>query len=137
VSPCLVQRNFDRRKVELGSCGRPYGTPCQHEHACVRCPVLHVDPKMLPRLVELERDLRDRRRRTEHEGWTGEIEGINLTLRLLAEKKAAAERAGRTRPVAALLGMPATRRAAASRDQTPAGTASTSASESIDPGTSR
>jgi GTPase involved in cell partitioning and DNA repair len=36
--------------------------------------------------------------RAEHEGWTGEIEGIDLTLRLLAEKKASAERAGRTRP---------------------------------------
>jgi hypothetical protein len=103
------EEHFDRRKVELGSCGRPYGTPCQHEHACIRCPVLHVDPKMLSRLIELERDLRDRRRRAEHEGWTGEIEGIDLTLRLLAEKKAAAERAGRARPAAALLGMPATR----------------------------
>jgi hypothetical protein len=132
------EEHFDRRKVELGSCGRPYGTPCQHEHACVRCPLLHVDPKMLPRLVELERDLRDRRRRAEHEGWTGEIEGIDLTLRLLAEKKAAAERAGRTRPAAALLGMPATRRAASRRRQTPAGTASDSTltSESIAPGTS-
>jgi integrase len=75
------EEHFDRRKVELGSCGRPYGTPCQHEHACIRCPVLHVDPKMLPRLIELERDLRDRRRRAKHEGWTGEIEGIDLTLR--------------------------------------------------------
>jgi hypothetical protein len=27
--------HFDRRRVELGSCGRPYGTPCQHEHACL------------------------------------------------------------------------------------------------------
>jgi site-specific recombinase XerD len=27
------EEHFDRRKVELGSCGRPYGTPCQHEHA--------------------------------------------------------------------------------------------------------
>jgi hypothetical protein len=27
--------HFDKRKVELGSCGRPYGTPCQHEHACL------------------------------------------------------------------------------------------------------
>lgn len=25
--------HFDKRKVELGSCGRPYGTGCQHEHA--------------------------------------------------------------------------------------------------------
>jgi hypothetical protein len=27
--------HFDKRKVELGSCGRPYGTGCQHEHACL------------------------------------------------------------------------------------------------------
>jgi hypothetical protein len=25
--------HFDKRKVELGTCGRPYGTPCQHEFA--------------------------------------------------------------------------------------------------------
>jgi hypothetical protein len=99
--------------------------------------VLHVDPKMLPRLVELEQDLRDRRRRAEYEGWTGEIEGIDLTLRLLAEKKAAAERAGSTRPAAALLGMPTTRRAAIQRRQTRAGTDndSTLASKPIAPGT--
>jgi hypothetical protein len=29
VSACLVQRNFELRKVELGTCGRPYGTPMQ------------------------------------------------------------------------------------------------------------
>ncbi|MFI9650304.1 tyrosine-type recombinase/integrase [Streptomyces sp. NPDC052040] len=28
------QDHFDKRRVELGSCGRPYGTPCAHEHAC-------------------------------------------------------------------------------------------------------
>jgi hypothetical protein len=61
------------------------------------------------------------------------IEGIDLTLRLLAEKKAAAERTGRTRPAATLLGMPATRRPASRWRQTPADTAS----ESIAPGTSR
>jgi hypothetical protein len=37
--------HFDKRKVELGSCGRPYGTPCQHEHACVRCPVLSTNSR--------------------------------------------------------------------------------------------
>ncbi|HEY8700282.1 MAG TPA: site-specific integrase, partial [Arthrobacter sp.] len=36
------EEHFDKRKVELGACGRPYGTPCAHEHACVRCPMLHV-----------------------------------------------------------------------------------------------
>jgi hypothetical protein len=82
----------------------------------------------------LERDLHDRRRRAVHEGWTGEIERIDLTLRLLAGTKAA-ERAARTRPVAAPLGMPATRGAASRRRQPPPGTASDSilASESIAP----
>jgi integrase len=26
------QQHFALRKVELGTCGRPYGTPCKHEH---------------------------------------------------------------------------------------------------------
>ncbi len=26
--------HFDKRKVELGGCARPYGTGCQHEHTC-------------------------------------------------------------------------------------------------------
>ncbi|MET9018264.1 hypothetical protein ABZX74_46910 [Streptomyces olivaceoviridis] len=30
------QEHYDKRKVELGSCGRPNGTPCAHEHACIR-----------------------------------------------------------------------------------------------------
>jgi hypothetical protein len=73
------EEHFDKRKVELGTCGRPYGTPCQHEHACIRCPMLHVNPKMLPRLDELEADLLTRRTRAEAEGWRGELEGIDLT----------------------------------------------------------
>ena len=81
------EEHFDHRKVELGACGRPYGTPCQHEHACVRCPMLHVNPKMLPRLAELEADLLDRRGRAEAEGWIGEIEGIELTLTFLRAKR--------------------------------------------------
>lgn len=27
------QQHFQLRKVALGTCGRPYGSPCQHEHA--------------------------------------------------------------------------------------------------------
>jgi hypothetical protein len=86
------EEHFDKRKVELGSCARPYGTPCQHEHACVRCPMLHVDPRMLPRLRELENDLVARRRRATVEGWLGEIDGIDLTLQLLREKQAGASK---------------------------------------------
>jgi hypothetical protein len=55
------EEHFDKCKVELGSCGRPYGTPCAHEHACIRCPMLTLHPKMFPRLDELEADLVERR----------------------------------------------------------------------------
>ena len=36
--------HFERRKVALGTCGRSYATPCIHEHACLRCPLLRPDP---------------------------------------------------------------------------------------------
>ncbi len=29
------EQHFTRRKLELGTCARPYGTPCRHEHACL------------------------------------------------------------------------------------------------------
>ncbi len=41
--------HFEKRKVELGTCGRAYATPCVHEHACIRCPLLRPDPKQLER----------------------------------------------------------------------------------------
>lgn len=97
------QEHFDKRKVELGSCGRPYGTPCAHEHACIRCPMLSINPKMLPRLDELETDLLTRRQRAIDEGWRGEVEGLDLTLRLRS-KRAQAHRAAAAGSVD--LGMP-------------------------------
>ncbi|MBG0568815.1 site-specific integrase [Actinoplanes sp. NEAU-A11] len=102
------EEHFDKRKVELGSCARPYGTPCQHEHACIRCPMLNVNPKMLPRLAELEKDLVLRRERAQAEGWLGEIEGIDLTLRFLGDKQ---QQATRLRKItgAVDLGMPSIR----------------------------
>ncbi|MBT2398494.1 site-specific integrase [Streptomyces sp. ISL-100] len=92
------EEHFDKRKVELGNCARPYGTPCQHEHACVRCPMLQISPKMLPRLAELEKDLLLRRKRAEEEQWLGEIDGIELTLTFLRTKQDEAARLAQ-RPV--------------------------------------
>lgn len=92
--------HFDLRKVELGTCGRPYGTPCAHEHACVRCPMLHVDPRMISRMDEIETDLHARRQRAESEGWRGELEGIEVTLSQLRAKRARAQQLTRTGPVA-------------------------------------
>ncbi|MGW3425474.1 hypothetical protein [Streptomyces phaeochromogenes] len=89
------EEHFDKRKVELGNCARPYDTPCQHEHACLRCPMLQINPKMLPRLGELEEDLVTRRKRAEEEQWIGEIEGIDLTLTFLRTKQAVAIRSRR------------------------------------------
>ncbi|MEY9965937.1 site-specific recombinase XerD [Streptacidiphilus sp. MAP12-16] len=101
------EEHFDKRKLELGNCGRPYATPCSHEHACIRCPMLHVDPKMLDRLAEIETDLLTRRERAESEGWLGEIEGVDLTLSFLKSKRAEALRLSRATAVD--LGMPAPR----------------------------
>ncbi|WP_234443890.1 site-specific integrase [Streptomyces sp. NRRL B-24484] len=98
------EEHFDRRKVELGNCARPYGSPCQHEHACIRCPMLQVNPKMLARLDELEKDLVMRRHRAEAEQWLGEIEGIDLTLTFLRSKRSDVERQSRRGPVH--LGLP-------------------------------
>lgn len=102
------EEHFDRRKVELGSCGRPYGTPCQHEHACIRCPMLQVNPKMISRLCELEDDLLARRSRAEAEGWAGEMEGIDLTLTFLRGKRDETQRRAQRPPVG--LGIPTPRR---------------------------
>lgn len=103
------EEHFDKRKVELGQCGRPYATPCEHEHACIRCPMLHVDPKMVGRLDEIHTDLLARRAHAETEGWLGELEGIDLTLRFLVDKRAETQRLAhfdKDRDTLVVLGMP-------------------------------
>jgi site-specific recombinase XerC len=101
------EEHFDKRKVELGGCARPYGTPCQHEHACLRCAMLAINPKMLPRLDEIEANLLARRARAEQETWLGEVEGLDLTLQFLRAKRQETKRLARIAPVD--LGMPARR----------------------------
>ena len=102
------EEHFDKRKVELGTCGRPYATPCEHEHACIRCPMLHVDPAMMDRLREIDADLILRHEKALAEGWTGELEGIDLTRRFLTEKIRDAQRLVGTSITT--LGMPSVRR---------------------------
>ena len=67
--------------------------------------MLHVNPKMLARLDELETDLLDRRARAETENWAGEIEGIDMTLIFLRAKRDDTQR--RLRRPAVNLGIPA------------------------------
>lgn len=73
-------RHFTRRKVELGTCARPYGAPCRHEHACLRCPVLQPDPGQAQRLVEIITNLHERIREATERGWLGEVEGLQVSL---------------------------------------------------------
>jgi len=72
--------HFERRKVSTGTCARAFGTPCSHEHACVRCPMLWPDPDQRDRLVDIHHNLQARIAEAEREGWLGEIEGLQVSL---------------------------------------------------------
>ncbi|MDQ6837228.1 MAG: site-specific integrase [Actinomycetota bacterium] len=72
--------HFERRKLALGTCGRSYATPCIHEHACVRCPLLRPDPTARPRLVEIGDNLVARIDEARRQGWLGEVGGLEITL---------------------------------------------------------
>ena len=78
--------HFERRKVSIGTCARAFSTPCIHEHACVRCPMLWPDPEQEPRLTEIRDNLTARIAEAEREGWLGEIEGLHVSLAGAEEK---------------------------------------------------
>jgi hypothetical protein len=90
------QPHFQLRKLELGTCGRPYGTPCQHEHACIRCPMLHIDPRQRQRLVEIIDNLRQRIGEATERRWLGEVQGLQISLDAAESKLTAADRISRT-----------------------------------------
>jgi Phage integrase family len=77
---------FERRKVSIGTCGRAFGTPCIHEHACVRCALLWPDPAQHDRLVEIRDNLKARIAEAERQGWLGEVEGLQVSLAGTEEK---------------------------------------------------
>jgi Phage integrase family len=80
------QQHFTKRKVELGTCARPYGTPCRHEHACIRCPMLRPDPLQEPRLVAIIANLQDRVAEATERGWLGEVDGLQASLASAGQK---------------------------------------------------
>jgi hypothetical protein len=84
--------HFERRKVSTGTCARAFGTPCIHEHACVRCPMLWPDPDHRPRLVEIRDNLTARIAEAEREGWHGEVEGLRISLAGAEDKLAQIDR---------------------------------------------
>ena len=63
--------HFERRRVALGDCGRAYSTSCIHEHSCIRCPLLRIDPAQRHRLEEIRGDnLLARITEAQREGWS-------------------------------------------------------------------
>ncbi|MET7727342.1 site-specific integrase [Streptomyces mirabilis] len=97
--------HFELRKVALGTCARDFGTPCVHEHACIRCPVLRPDPEQMPRLEEIRANLVDRFQEAKEQGWLGEVAAIEASL-AAAEQKLTAMRDMSPRHTTLHLGMP-------------------------------
>jgi hypothetical protein len=89
--------HFGRRRVELGNCVRPYGTGCTHEHACIRCNFLQVEPTQADRLAEVESDLNDRIATAHQQSWLGDVEQLQLTLSHLHDKQHQVQRLLSTR----------------------------------------
>jgi hypothetical protein len=100
--------HFERRKLATGLCGRAFGTPCIHEHSCLRCALHWPDPAQRPRIAEIRDNLIARIAEAEREGWPGETEGLKISLAGAEDKLAQIDR--RTRPATVDLGMPATRK---------------------------
>jgi hypothetical protein len=82
------EEHFQRRRVALGDCLRPYGTPCVHEHACIRCPFLRIDPLQAPRLRDIETDTEQRLGDARHHQWLGEVAALEESLRHIRLKRA-------------------------------------------------
>jgi site-specific recombinase XerD len=98
--------HFERRRLALGDCGRAYGTSCIHEHSCVRCPLLRVDPHQRQRLIDIRDNLLARIAEAEREGWAGEAEGLRVSLAAAKDKLTQTDSAIQQRNTATELGMP-------------------------------
>jgi len=98
--------HFELRKVALGTCTRDFGTPCAHEHSCIRCPLLRPDPVQTDRLAEIRDNLQDRIAEARREGWLGEVAGLETSLAAAEQKLQAANRLALRRTTITNLGMP-------------------------------
>jgi integrase len=101
--------HFERRRVALGDCGRAWGTSCPHEHSCVRCPLLRIDPAQRPRLSGIRDNLTARIDEARQQGWAGEAEGLKVSLAAANAKLAQLDGLTARRNAAVSLGMPAFR----------------------------
>jgi integrase len=109
--------HFERRKLATGTCGRAFGTPCIHEHSCLRCSMHWPSPAQRHRIAEIRDNLIARIAEAEREGWPGEIEGLKISLAGASNQLAQIDR--HSQPAAPVsIGMPAFTHI--TRDATPA-----------------
>lgn len=86
------EQHFLLRRVALGECHRPYGTPCVHEHACTRCRFLRVDPAQLGRIDEMTENAEQRLVEAKDRGWLGEVAALEESLKHLRMRHTEAQR---------------------------------------------
>jgi site-specific recombinase XerD len=98
--------HFEKRKVSVGTCARAFGTPCVHEHACVRCSLLRPDPAQRTRLKEIRDNLEARIIEAKREGWLGEVEGLQVSYSGVKDKLAQIDASLCRQATATELGMP-------------------------------
>ena len=84
--------HFELRKVATGTCGRAFGTPCIHEHSCLRCSMHWPSPGQRPRIAEIRDNLIARIAEAEREGWAGEAQGLKISLTGARDKLAQIDR---------------------------------------------
>ena len=85
------EQHFLLRKVALGDCHRPYGTPCVHEHACTRCRFLKIDPAQLGRIEEMTTNAEARLVEAREKVWLGEVAALEESLTHLRCRRAEAD----------------------------------------------
>ena len=98
--------HFEKRKVSVGTCARTFGTPCIHEHACVRCSLLRPDPTQRGRLEEIRDNLEARIIEAKQEGWLGEVEGLQVSYTGVKDKLAQVDATMKRGSATTDLGMP-------------------------------
>lgn len=74
------EQHFLLRRVALGTCHRPYATPCVHEHACVKCRFLQVDPAQAGRLETMTENAEERLSEAREHHWLGEVSALEESL---------------------------------------------------------
>jgi hypothetical protein len=79
----------------------------------IRCPLLRIDPAQRGRLEEIRDNLHARIAEAEREGWTGEAEGLKVSLDAANNKIAQADLSAARHTEAVSMGIPAYRDIAA------------------------